>query len=378
LSGTLAGEGETVVPRVWLGNFDFEHSLADTRVTPRARVRQVARGLTPILLGAAADGDFVWCPDVPPEGFFERLACAGLAAVTPVWEPGQLPTVAECVPWGWTAATIDWARRSGLSCHAPPLEVVRRLNSRQFALELEQQLGVGLRGAGTAASLTELFDVVDGLSGSEHDWVVKAEFAHSSRERIVHRRARPVTRDDLTGWAGRRLRAGGKLVIEPWVERIDEVGIQLAISESGEPELAGVSGLLVDEAGRFVGCDFTPGREDDPRWADAVSAALEVGRRARDAGYFGPLGVDAMRYRGAGSEPAVRPLQDINARWTMGRLSLGFRRLLGPGEQGRLLVGAGARRELRAGGWQESRSRIISLTPEGTEWGGVIVLGPAN
>ena len=41
-----------------------------------------------------------------------------------------------------------------------------------------------------------------------------------------------------------------------------------------------------------------------------------------------------MWYLDQDRSPRLRPLQDINARWTMGRLSLGFRSRLAPGDVG--------------------------------------------
>ena len=45
-------------------------------------------------------------------------------------------------------------------------------------------------------------------------------------------------------------------------------------------------------------------------------------------GYFGPLGIDAMLYETPDGQRRWRPLQDINARWTMGRVALGWKRIV--------------------------------------------------
>jgi hypothetical protein len=56
-------------------------------------------------------------------------------------------------------------------------------------------------------------------------------------------------------------------------------------------------------------------------------------RRIQQLGFFGPLGIDVMQYRTHDGELCWRPLQDINARLTMGRAALGLRRLLTSDEQ---------------------------------------------
>ena len=44
---------------------------------------------------------------------------------------------------------------------------------------------------------------------------------------------------------------------------------------------------------------------------------MVAAERLQDCGYFGPLGVDAMRYRLPDGSVHLRPLQDINARWAL-------------------------------------------------------------
>jgi hypothetical protein len=121
---------------------------------------------------------------------------------------------------------------------------------------------------------------------------------------------------------------------EPWLHRVAEAGLQFSIPKSGEPVLEGITPMFADASGVYRGSrfHFDPAAEDD--WARAV----EVGRRAaacaQEVGYFGPLGIDAMMYQTEERQMRIRPLQDVNARFTMGRLALGFRRLLGRGECG--------------------------------------------
>ena len=58
---------------------------------------------------------------------------------------------------------------------------------------------------------------------------------------------------------------------------------------------------------------------------------MRIAQRVQQLGYFGPLGIDAMQYRDEAGAIRLRPLQDVNARYTMGRLALGFGRVLRPG-----------------------------------------------
>ena len=66
-------------------------------------------------------------------------------------------------------------------------------------------------------------------------------------------------------------------------------------------------------------------------WAtDAAEATRPAVRDLTQRGYFGPVGIDAMRYFDADLKISrTRPLQDINARWTMGRLAAGWFERLG-------------------------------------------------
>ena len=132
--------------------------------------------------------------------------------------------------------------------------------------------------------------------------------------------------------------------------------MQFEVPTTGSPRLIGVTPMRVDGRGQYAGSMFSqdhsrdhsedrPANSSDSQWdhhdwAAAITVGLRAAETLQAQGYFGPLGIDAMSYRDSTGARQIRPLQDINARWTMGRLSLGWRRLLRRDEHGVWVHGA--------------------------------------
>ncbi len=60
----------------------------------------------------------------------------------------------------------------------------------------------------------------------------------------------------------------------------------------------------------------------------------ELELELRRAGFLGPVGIDAFIYRGAGGVMRVKPVVEINPRYTMGRVMLELRRRIATGSCG--------------------------------------------
>ena len=151
----------------------------------------------------------------------------------------------------------------------------------------------------------------------------------SARERIL---GRGSAKEADKNWVLRRLNQHGAVFFEPWVDRVEELGIQIDVPQNGPPQLLGLLPMIVDERGQYAGSWFA-GYEsrllaNRDLWEKATTTALSAAVHVQSLGYFGPLGIDAMLYRDIDNTLRIRPLQDINARWTMGRLSLGLRRII--------------------------------------------------
>ncbi len=314
--------------RLFVGNFDFEHRLADPRRQISTKLERINAELSSSWLSIAEDGDFVWTPQPLDASFFKHAVEHGLPRVNPVISFDDVPRGTECLPWGWTDDVRRLCDARGWRRNDSPDATVRIGNSRRFSAGLEREWKVGLDGAREIATMTEFADKLAVL-GPAARWVVKAEFGMSGRERILG--CCDPTPTDLN-WVAKRIAADGVVFLEPWVERLDEVGIQIEVPQTGLPQLIGLVPMLVDKRGQYAGSWFALPDHDESTWKPAVQVALDAAQRLQETGYIGPLGIDAMRYRAADGTSRLRPLQDLNARWTMGRLSLGWRRLLAPNE----------------------------------------------
>lgn len=341
--------------RLLIGNFDFEWSLAHPAAPLPAHLARLSAELGTTWLAEATADDVLWLPGgaelngswLAGDGFCESTierASDRLDTCSTGW-PTHPPTVvphladipvgAVPTPWGWTQRVIEDSRRAGLTVPAhPQVDVVRHVNSRRFSCELEREFGCEPPGALWLDSLDAVLAAIHRFAADHADdarWLLKADLSNSSRERLRGRGTELSARDRT--WIESRLRTGG-LAFEPWLEIVDEVGSQWDVPAEGPPRLIGVTPLLTDAAGHYRGSVFASSPIVDDDWSPAIETARCAAERIQSTGYFGPLGIDACRYRGSDGEVRLRPLQDINARWTMGRLALGWRRLLQPGEFG--------------------------------------------
>ncbi len=318
------------MPRLFLGNFRFEQELAGAASSSSVVVETE---LLASWLAMAEPGDAILCPEVPRQDELRLLQLLGALEIdwlrTQDLSRGRVQSL-ELVPWGWSSSARRFAADCGLIVDAPVAQVVQRVNSRQYRCQLEHELGIAPAGVQIATTGDELLAAIQQATpyGHQAGWVLKAQWGMAARERMLGRGLELSA--SAAGWARKRLARDGCLVVEPWFERIAEAGLQLAIPRQGPVELIGVTPLLTDAGGQYRGSQLALPESCLAQWRPAAEVALQVAGRLQAEGYFGPLGIDALIYRDADQQVRLRPLMDLNARYTMGRLSLGWHRLLPP------------------------------------------------
>ncbi len=316
------------MPRIWLGNFDFETVLAGE--TPAKEVQRISAELAFALLPIAEQGDVIIVADEFDGTFLNSLQSElGLPSMA-FCKLKDVPNDRddwELTPWGWTPVLLDLARSRHWLANAPATDVVRRVHSREFSYQLSDQLGVQPPGVQCVQSESQLDAILSGRTADMH-WVVKSQWTASGRGQI-RRRGNSLSEQDRR-WIAHHLHRDGCVFWEPWFDTIAEVGIQWTVPPYGEPKLEAIVPMLTDRHGQYIGSSV-PACGDQTlasEWRDAVEVGRQVCERLQTEGYFGPVGIDAMRYCDEQGKVRLRPIQEINARWTMGRLAAAWRRYL--------------------------------------------------
>lgn len=211
-----------------------------------------------------------------------------------------------------------WQRAGVIAPAPPPFEVLRAANHRRFSATLGQRLpGAGY--ADDEATVRRL------LTSDRPRWLLKRPFGY----RGTGRRAVTPTLEDTgdTAWLRASLRAGEGLQVEPWVEITADYGLHGHLTREGRLTEGEITRQLCDPRGAWIASERAIGdlaHGEDAALRDEVRLAASALTRA---GYHGPFGVDAFRWRDEAGRSRFCARCEINARYSMGwAIGMGDRR----------------------------------------------------
>ncbi len=330
--------------------------LATTTPSPTHRATLQAAGFPPVEFLELSHGRI-------PES--AALSARKLGALRPwCWGPDSLDLLRGLSPHvtGESTALESRFNRGIAELHSKSWGAgfLARFLERESAASLVPLCGVDSAGIAVRSTAEADEHIRSIRARGHHRLVVKEDFGFAGAGQI--RLWEPELLPAQRRWIQAAFDRGATLVIEPWLERLHDFSVQLERSPSGQVGVKG-SGL------RVVG--FTGLRNDlrgqfQANWADAdwnrrvpsgaldawrtasggssvaggdvvalfhrLAAALEPELAAR--GYAGPLGIDALIYRDAHGDVRLKPLVELNPRFTMGRLTLELMSNVAPGRRG--------------------------------------------
>lgn len=267
------------------------------------------------------------------------------------------------VPWFTSEDALGDRGLAGRRLHGPDPATVRQVHDKAFAHATALAQGLVppvLRDAIVCFSPEDLRardapDRIDAALAGAPEFVrrrftLKPRIGTSGRGRVAGAAGR-IPREGL-GAVLERLADRGGALLEPWLERSADFSVQLHVGPSGvtllaslEQELATSGHYLghrgeVDSRGRV----FTGHPEEEALREAAALLASAAGER----GWYGPCGVDGFRFRHPESgAPVLRPVVELNARFTAGLVVVGLVRRALPLLKERLGLAPGERMPFR-------------------------------
>lgn len=278
------------MPSAWLLNLDADLELAAPRgYQPTADVERRMAALR-----ARVRADLFESGDIEIEaGSRLQAADRGLAGRA----------------WCMTARARKLLLAAGAQpIDSPSVEVLQRVNARSFAFELNGDKDPAICSSAPQA----LADFLDRApTGSE--WLAKRAHGMAGRGQ---RRLRAGTQSAADRHWLVRACASGSVLVEPRRQLDLECTWHGELSRTGELYLGPVLGQRCDAQGAWIA-----NIPDPPITTDEGDLLLDAAKRCafalREAGYFGPFGLDAYAWIEDG-ERRWNTISDLNARYTMG------------------------------------------------------------
>ncbi len=277
---------------VWVLNLDAELELAHRGkgpYRPSARVASLVRAHRPRLAALLPEGHRVLDEADAPgafRGFRGRAYAPTPCALAALHRAGAAPDP------------------------APPVEVLRAVNDRAFAASLGPTLP-SQAFVRTEAELDAHLRDGEEIAGG---FLLKKRWLMAGRG---HRRIGRALDEADRRFARAALREDGGLLVEPFVAIALEAAIHGWLAEDGALAIGAPCVQVVDARRAFVEARKATDELGEDEVGALRAAAARAGDALRAAGYFGPFGVDAFRYRSARGVPVFRAMSEVNARMTM-------------------------------------------------------------
>jgi hypothetical protein len=336
--------------------------------TPTSALRDLASDLAMVPALLAAPNDVVIVPQRPSVMFRQSLAAAGLPVPELIeWDVGLEEPPASLQrqlsglrPWGWSPDSVSalepLADRLPEGTAGPAAlwsEARRQLYSKKWSVQWLGDVIDDLRAptgddwlcdrAVVGSAFTSGAEVMRALErGFAAGWnraVVKAAFGAAGGQRMIISGGNARAHQER--WLVRALQEAGAVVVEPWLDRVLDLSAQYEVTESGSVQFLGMTRFLADERGRFQGVfvhDMAAGLAPEIR-RFLGSEGRDGGRLQRlfsllgdllaarlPEGYQGAIGIDTLVYRDATGAIRLKPIVEVNPRFTMGRIGLSLGR----------------------------------------------------
>lgn len=241
----------------------------------------------------------------------------------------------EFLPWGWDKSIVNQLRRSGVSSTLIPSDAAvaaqREISDRATSSQLLSFLRTRLRQTRGEAYIAKSIEEIEEKLAEWGKIVIKSPWSSSGRGvRYMSDKSQNTIK-----WAEKVIRTMGHIMIEPYMNKIKDFGMEFTAMPDGSIRYDGLS-VFNTSNGAYTGNMLMTEDEKESLITQYISKELlsdtqkliSVWMKQRiNACYTGPFGIDMMiigEESGEDSLPEyyLDPCVEINLRRTMGHVAL--------------------------------------------------------
>jgi uncharacterized ferritin-like protein (DUF455 family) len=365
-------------PVVWVYNPHCDSEIARGKVgfSPTEGARLISQDLETVPVFLSLDKDVVLVQNRPRTEWIESLQRSGFRTPEIVeikdqdfFQSIKAPKIGGIEPWGWSPDIFQKVKplRSRLvdvdGGNSPFCKKILDVTTFE-----ETGLGKLFSKAWSVLYLREwieahpesqsLFGGSEWVGSPLKDWdsvsnriqeilfsgnsvMVKAPYGTSGMQ-VRKIQEQKELQGPVAGWIKKVLSSQGAIIVEPGLNRLFDLSIQMEITDS-RIQLLEARQFIVGSRHEYRGTYLSrkmPGLEAEHHqfFHQAISQwhsfLRNLGEKLRDEGYRGPAGVDAFLWKDENGNLKLKPLVELNPRWTMGRVALELEKQFAPGTSG--------------------------------------------
>lgn len=355
-------------PRIWKYNPHCEQEVARGKpgFSPTGRSLRIAEDLEATPLFLAQETDVVWVKKRPSLAWLSQLQKSGFCL--PEWSSPsdeQAPKLGGFYPWGWSPDSFalfqpfgdrlvevsggnkkwcDFILNSADFSETPFAQIYSKAWSLQFlkdwvSLHPETEVLWGpLAMSGWVYKDFHSFQESAALLLHQHrELMIKAPYG-TSGSGSKKLRSLSELQGPLGGWVKKILKQQNEIVLEPYLERVSDLSLQMEVKEE-KTQLLEVRRFLTGNQHEFRGTYLGTSSGLNSEMLRCLHSSLnswhllarDLGKKLFSLGYQGPVGIDALIWNDSSGSLRLKPLVEINPRWTHGRVALALESHLAPG-----------------------------------------------
>ena len=303
--------------KLFILNPEFDLNLSNRPIADK--IKKASKQMSPLLIPALKKYDKIISNYSVDQSFYDYLSKNGINGAAIFSEDSSdIIYRAEC--WGvdkYVLSTFNSIKN--VVVEFPDCKIVKEINSREFAYETGVELNIGVNGS-------RLITRSEMIKKESSTYVIKPLFGNAGSGFIYSDKE---SLENIKDRVASLIESDGAVIVEPWLEKIDDIATLINISKDGKIAILGHHRNISNRAGVFY-ANYIYGNDPVtiPWKSDLDLMAVNIATAAYKKGYWGYIGIDSITFQD-NNKLSIAMAIDINGRAPISVISYGIKENLG-------------------------------------------------